>query len=98
MRSATFSRSVVERRSISSWSFSRPSCVRTISLCCTVDPSSPALSTASRNQAGSIGEPAMEVERAEGVVVEGLDLSGRPVTIEATGLMARILQHEIDHL
>jgi len=40
----------------------------------------------------------MEVERSERVVVEGIDLSGKPVTVEATGLMARILQHEIDHL
>jgi len=46
----------------------------------------------------SIPGHAMEVERSERVVVEGIDLSGKPVTVEATGLMARILQHEIDHL
>jgi peptide deformylase len=40
----------------------------------------------------------MEVERAERVVVEAVDLQGEPVTIEATGLLARIMQHEIDHL
>jgi peptide deformylase len=40
----------------------------------------------------------MEVERAERVVVEAVDLKGEPVTIEATGLLARIMQHEIDHL
>lgn len=40
----------------------------------------------------------MEVERAERVVVEAADLRGRPLTIEASGLLARILQHEIDHL
>lgn len=46
----------------------------------------------------SIPGHAMEVERAARVVVEGQDLSGKGVTVEATGLMARILQHEIDHL
>lgn len=46
----------------------------------------------------SIPGHAMEVERAERVVVEGTDLAGRSITVEASGLMARILQHEIDHL
>ncbi|MHB0978559.1 MAG: peptide deformylase [Thermoleophilia bacterium] len=46
----------------------------------------------------SIPGHAMEVERAERVVVEGLDPSGRSITVEASGLMARVLQHEIDHL
>jgi len=40
----------------------------------------------------------MEVERAERVAVEALDLRGDPIRIEATGLLARIMQHEIDHL
>jgi peptide deformylase len=40
----------------------------------------------------------MDVERAERVVVEAVDLKGEPVTVEATGLLARIMQHEIDHL
>ncbi len=39
-----------------------------------------------------------EVPRAERVVVEALDREGRPVRVEAEGLPARILQHEIDHL
>jgi peptide deformylase len=38
------------------------------------------------------------VERAATVTVEGLDLEGRPITIDADGLHARVLQHEIDHL
>lgn len=38
------------------------------------------------------------VERPASVVVEGLDPDGRPVTIQAEGLLARCLQHEIDHL
>lgn len=38
------------------------------------------------------------VQRAERVVVEGMDPSGEPVRQEAEGLLARVLQHEIDHL
>lgn len=38
------------------------------------------------------------VERAETVVVEGLDEKGKPLRIEASGLLARVFQHEIDHL
>jgi len=38
------------------------------------------------------------VDRDERIVVRGLDLDGNEVTIEAEGLKARVLQHEIDHL
>lgn len=38
------------------------------------------------------------VERAQRVKVAGLDERGRSVVIEAEGFLARILQHEIDHL
>lgn len=38
------------------------------------------------------------VERACGVTCEALSLKGTPVRIQAEGLMARMLQHEIDHL
>lgn len=38
------------------------------------------------------------VPRARGVHVDGLDHKGRPVSIDARGWYARILQHEIDHL
>ena len=37
------------------------------------------------------------VERAQKVVVDGLDMKGRPRRVEAR-LAARALQHEIDHL
>jgi peptide deformylase len=39
-----------------------------------------------------------EVPRALSVRVEALDHRGEPVTINAQGWYARILQHEIDHL
>jgi peptide deformylase len=38
------------------------------------------------------------VTRAAWVTVEAQDVNGRPLAIRATGLRARVLQHEIDHL
>jgi peptide deformylase len=46
----------------------------------------------------SVPELEVEVKRATHVHVEALDLDGHPVTIETDGLLARVLQHEIDHL
>jgi len=40
----------------------------------------------------------MDVERALHARIVGLDAEGEPMTIEASGLEARVLQHEIDHL
>lgn len=39
-----------------------------------------------------------EVERAEQVVVKGLNRRGKPVRIKASGFTARAFQHELDHL
>ena len=39
-----------------------------------------------------------EVPRKERIKVRGIDKDGNPVDIEADGLLARCLQHEIDHL
>lgn len=39
-----------------------------------------------------------EVERALAVTVKGQTRHGKPVKIKATGWMARIFQHEIDHI
>ena len=38
------------------------------------------------------------VPRAERVVVKGQDREGRPIEVEGLGLLARALQHELDHL
>ncbi len=38
------------------------------------------------------------VKRAAKVEVKGYDLDGNEVVMQAEGLMARVLQHEIDHL
>ena len=45
----------------------------------------------------SIPEYYEEVERPVAVRVKYLDLDGKPQEIEATGLLATCLQHEIDH-
>jgi peptide deformylase len=39
-----------------------------------------------------------KVRRAARVVLEGLDLTGQPLRLEGEGLLARVLQHETDHL
>jgi peptide deformylase len=39
-----------------------------------------------------------DVERAQEVVVKGLDQYGKPVRVRGEALTARVLQHEIDHL
>ncbi len=39
-----------------------------------------------------------EVERHTQIVIKGYNRQGRPVKIKAEGWMARIFQHEIDHL
>ena len=39
-----------------------------------------------------------EVERFESVTIKGLDRQGDPFRVKAKGWLARIFQHEIDHL
>lgn len=46
----------------------------------------------------SIPDVTAEVKRPEKVVVEGIDVQNASVRIEADGLLARVLQHEVDHL
>lgn len=46
----------------------------------------------------SIPDYTTVMKRAMKVCVKGLDRHGKPVEIEAEGLLARALQHEIDHL
>lgn len=46
----------------------------------------------------SIPEFLDEVERAERVKLRYLDLEGRPQELEADALLARVVQHEVDHI
>ena len=40
----------------------------------------------------------VEVDRSTAVTVSGQDASGEPLRIEAQDMLARVLQHEVDHL
>ncbi|HSJ10362.1 MAG TPA: peptide deformylase, partial [Longimicrobiales bacterium] len=53
-----------------------------------------------KGEEGCLSIPGLKeiVERSVTVRAEGLDVRGQPVTIEAGGLLARILQHEVDHV
>jgi peptide deformylase len=46
----------------------------------------------------SIPEFREEVRRARRIVLRGLDREGRPLEVEGHDLLARIFQHEMDHL
>jgi peptide deformylase len=41
---------------------------------------------------------AFPTKRSFGVVARGFDMHGEPVTLEGSGLLARCVQHETDHL
>ena len=49
---------------------------------------------------GCLSVPGFEAQiaRPTRLLVRGLDRQGKPQQIEATGLLVRIFQHEIDHL
>jgi peptide deformylase len=49
---------------------------------------------------GCLSLPAVhvDVERPIHIRVRGVDEHGEPLTIEASGLEARVIQHEVDHL
>jgi peptide deformylase len=53
-----------------------------------------------RGEEGCLSIPGLReiVERPARVVVEGLDRDGEPIRLEAEGLLARIIQHEVDHI
>lgn len=46
----------------------------------------------------SVPEVSVDVKRAERVLLKGVNLDGKEIRIEAEGFLARIFQHEIDHL
>jgi peptide deformylase len=53
-----------------------------------------------RSEEGCLSLPGLKdiVERPSKVTVAGMSPDGEPRTIDAEGLLARILQHEVDHL
>lgn len=46
----------------------------------------------------SVPEFRADVKRYASILVEGVDREGRPVQMEAEGMLAIVLQHEVDHL
>jgi peptide deformylase len=56
--------------------------------------------TTERGQEGCLSIPGInvEVDRPTAVTVTGQDASGEPLRIEAQDVLARVLQHEVDHL
>jgi peptide deformylase len=46
----------------------------------------------------SVPELSVNVTRARQILVKGIDLDGKEISIETEGYIARIFQHEIDHL
>ncbi len=46
----------------------------------------------------SIPDVYLEIKRGKKIAVTGIDLKGKEITLEAEGLLARVIQHEIDHL
>jgi peptide deformylase len=46
----------------------------------------------------SIPDYREEVRRARRVLLRGVDRTGRPIQVEGQDLLARIFQHELDHL
>src|SRR5215212_7332132 len=59
-----------------------------------------AVETTEKELEGCLSIPGIqvEVERPTGLIIYEQDYSGAPLRIEASGLLARIFQHEIDHL
>ncbi|MFH0778848.1 MAG: peptide deformylase [Candidatus Eisenbacteria bacterium] len=53
-----------------------------------------------KSEEGCLSVPGVyeEIERAQEVEVRGLDLDGRDIVVQGDGLLARALQHELDHL
>ncbi|SNS53302.1 peptide deformylase [Actinomadura meyerae] len=46
----------------------------------------------------SVPGPHARLARPDHATVHGFDVRGEPITVEGTGLLARCLQHETDHL
>lgn len=46
----------------------------------------------------SVPDITSDIIRPESIVVEAVDLEGKKIKIDTGGLLARVIQHEIDHL
>ena len=52
------------------------------------------------NEEGCLSLPGIfaDIERSKSVTVQATDEEGRPFDLEAVGMQARVIQHEMDHL
>jgi peptide deformylase len=68
--------------------------------CAIVNPELVAKKGKATSEEGCLSIPGVyeDISRSEEVEVKGLNLEGEEITIEGKGLLARALQHEIDHL
>jgi len=78
---------VIDLRDGKRWVFINPEIIATSEECVTAEE-------------GCLSIPGVfsEVTRAARVSVQARNLQGRPFTVEAEGLFARAIQHELDHL
>lgn len=67
---------------------------------CLINPTLTELSGAEQMEEGCLSVPGVFelVERADAIKVTALDRAGNPISLEASGLLAVCIQHEIDHL
>lgn len=67
---------------------------------CVFNPTVVPLGPIERQAEGCLSLPGVSVavDRAIAVALRGLDARGKALTFEATGLLARVIQHEVDHL
>jgi peptide deformylase len=66
-----------------------------------INPEIEAYSEKSATEAeGCLSLPGLQamVGRPEKIIVKALDREGKPLKVTATGLLARVIQHEIDHI
>lgn len=67
---------------------------------CLINPKIAELTGTEQMEEGCLSVPGVFelVERADAIKVEALDRNGKGITLEANGLLAVCIQHEIDHL
>lgn len=67
---------------------------------CLINPEILAQSGVEESEEGCLSVPGIfeKIRRADKVTVQALDRGGRPIELEAQGLLAVCIQHEIDHL
>jgi len=68
--------------------------------CAVVNPEIVQKKGAVKSEEGCLSVPGVweEISRAEAVEIKGLDLKGKEIRVRGEGILARAVQHELDHL